>query len=285
MITANLVGTGPWAEKIFRNAHANTIRIANVVNRSGVFPDWVRSDLGAVKGDLDPRIPLIIAAGPEANAEFLDDPRFSETPMFIEKPAVLDVESALRHRHRKALTTVNYVTLHDINFCCALRAVHGTRQVRIARRNLGSGPKRAFSALWDYGPHEMSIFCALELGHPTEVHARAFKNDGGSVYDVTVHTAAGDRFNTVFGNISLGRQNTMSILSDTGWTEIDFQTGHCSSNGSVLASALPGGALRESLVKFARDVYFGPSPNDTLTGWKTTEVVTRLLEEIEHQTR
>jgi len=284
MITANLVGTGPWAEKIFRNIHTNTIRIANVVNRSGIFPDWVPQDLRSKREDLDPGTPLIIAAGPAANVEFLDDPRFVDTPMFIEKPAVLDVDSTLRYRSRKALTTINYVTLHDINYAFARRAVCGAKGARITRRNLGSGPKRAFSALWDYGPHEMSIFCGLGLRYPTEVHAHAFKNDGGSVYDVTIRTVGGDRFNTIFGNISVGRQNTMSILTDSGWTDLDFQTGHCSSNGSILASARPGGALRESLAKFSRDSS-GPPPDDTLTGWKMTELVTRILAEVEYQTR
>lgn len=285
----NIVGSGNWAQKLYRSCLDAGFRVDRVLNRSGQFPGWVPENSRGLFSDYVPdSTPLLVAAGPELNAQVLQDPRFHHTPLFLEKPATTDLALTLSLLERPAPTAVDYVLLFSSAFQFIQEKLQGIplRDVCIQRVNVGSGPQRSFSALWDYGPHEASMFHHLGLGHPTDIRARSYASPLGSSYDVEISSVSGARFRTSFGNLSNQRQNFLRILSPDILIEWDCVHSTVQYNGSdvPLRVKQDGTPLVRSISAFMRMVS-DPNYRDSRLGWYTTEITTRILKEVETQTR
>ncbi len=206
MIRLGLIGCGKWGVNYLSAAHHAGAAVTHVARMSKglspfsyaawesgftVFKDW--GDMLSAPVDA-----FVVAAPPEAHVEVCARLLELGRPVMVEKPMALGVEDSL-HLGRLAANSgapflVNHVHLFSPAFL-GLRDIAMSEArpsgVRIAARGGGEGPYRGYSALWDYGPHDLSMCLSLGLGNPTSVKgswAPLTSSDGrrGSHYDLTV---------------------------------------------------------------------------------------------------
>jgi len=147
---------------------------------------------------------FIVATPPDSHEEICTTLLAAGRAVMVEKPLALTVRAAnaiveastksgavllVNHQH---LFAPAYETLRDM--------VHGGPLWAVRSEAGGSGPHRAYSALWDYGPHDVAMSLGLARG-PVSVrdakkHGNTFVVDlslGTSIAHVTVSTSMRQR--------------------------------------------------------------------------------------------
>lgn len=109
---------------------------------------------------------------------------------------------------------VNHLHLFSPAYLRLRELFHAARppKCRIFSRGGNVGPRRDFSALWDYAPHDLSMIMGLGLGNPTFVsglHAPD-SEDGSTCHDVNVG----------FGGHEANVQVWNGKLPKTRWFEV-----------------------------------------------------------------
>lgn len=278
----DIVGSGPWGLNIYKSLSKLGVETRFVMNKSGVFPTWVpeakRKSFNTWSYDSPA---LIIAANPDLNHRSILDPRFSSIPVFIEKPACTDLSVCMK-KNPESLVFVDY-TLSYSPFFSKVRSLLGDfeeKKTRIYRENFGPS-SRQFPVLWDWGPHEVSMYSHLGLSDPSTVDCHAHSSGNGNMYELNLDSIRGAKFTSIFGNVSNVRRNYLRISTPDKLIEWDVSNSSLRFNGSdVPVQIIPeNSALCLSLASFLRSASCGDS--DYKSEWKTTELVTRTLCEVD----
>ncbi len=167
MIRLGLIGTGPWGRQILkstRNIHG--LEIVSAFSRSvpddlgiPVYQDWRDCLKTAVDG-------VILASHPDINSDAILEFASAGIPVMVEKPLCLTrATAALLEQFIRpdALILVDHIHLFSPAFL-RLRDIvlsSGASDIVTTSRGLGPGPERDFSALFDYGAHDVSMNLAL----------------------------------------------------------------------------------------------------------------------------
>lgn len=278
----DLIGTGPWALNIYRSCREIGIPIRHVMNRSGVFPTWVpdgqRKRLDTWGYDSSA---LIVAASPDFHHQVITDSGFNGMPVFVEKPACTRLDVALQ-KPQDRFVFVDYTLSHSLFFDTVCRLLSDTPedQISVFRENYGPS-SRDFPVLWDWGPHEVSIYSHLGLSDPGEMSCKVHSSDCGNQYELQMTSVRGAKFTSFFGNVSNVRRNYLRIFTPDKLIEWDVTNSSLRYNGSDISVRTGPGktALCLSLSSFFRSVETGDT--DRKSDWNTTKLVTRVLCEIE----
>jgi len=225
-----LLGAGRWGQVYIRTlasladrcrlTHLCTSqsRPAGVSGDVAVVSDWrvlVRSDCDAV----------IIATPPHTHAEILEACLEARKPCIVEKPLCLDVATVERLHQRVQASGVPVLVDHTHLFSPAYQALtrdleeHGEPIRLILSEGMAFGPFRAHTpALWDWGPHDVSL-CLDLLGEcPEHIDALGGPSSPSGVPDqvsVRLDFPGGATAWIHVGRLSPQRRRTLSIVTDT----------------------------------------------------------------------
>ena len=179
-----LIGVGRWGKVYIKTlcslpdrcrlTHLATSKPSNAALVP--YPVTVLSDWRALlQSDCDA---VIIAAPPSTHAEILEACLDVEKPCIVEKPFCLDVGTAQRLQHRIQVSgvpvLVDHTHLFDPAYLVLKRSLDAAGEpIRfLFAEGGGWGPFRTdISALWDWGPHEVSLCLDLLADTPQHVSA------------------------------------------------------------------------------------------------------------------
>lgn len=187
MIRIGLIGLGRWGLKV-----ANTLReldktgcvkfsavCSSQADALSALPSGGKSFSDSAQmmssGLIDA---VIIATPPATHGPLLKLALERRMPAIVEKPLALSLsETESLKRAADAAQTpvlVDYIHLHHPAFLALVSAIEsaGSPIVSMASQGGGPGPVRDYSALWDYGPHDLSMQLFLAKAEkPTIVRA------------------------------------------------------------------------------------------------------------------
>lgn len=148
----------------------NAALVSHPVAISASWRDLVRSDCDAV----------IIATPPQAHAEILEACLEAGKPCIVEKPFCLDVATAERLHQRIQASgipvLVDHTHLFDPYYWSLRQALNEANEpIRVMlSEGMGFGPFRPETpALWDWGPHDLSLCLDLVGELPQQIDALA----------------------------------------------------------------------------------------------------------------
>lgn len=181
-----LIGAGRWGKVYIKTllalgercrlTHLCTSQPANarlVPYPAEIVRDWRR----AVRASCDA---VIIATPPQTHAEILDACLEAGKPCIVEKPLCLDVATAERLDERvrssQLPVLVNHTHLFNPYYLALKRALAESQEcIRlVASEGMAFGPFRTDTpALWDWGPHDLSLCLDLMGTAPERADAVA----------------------------------------------------------------------------------------------------------------
>ncbi|MDP3703261.1 MAG: Gfo/Idh/MocA family oxidoreductase [Candidatus Omnitrophota bacterium] len=225
-----LIGAGRWGRVYLRTLRSLTPRMrlahlgARHPERAGPLParvvvhqDWRR----VIRADCDA---VIIATPAHTHAAMLQACLEARKPCIVEKPLCLDVATAERLDRRVRSSGVPVLVNHTHLFSPAYRRLKqalasGREHTRVmVSEGMDLGPfRRETSALWDWGPHDVSL--CLDLLKTTPVQVDALGGPKGSrgtpeVVSLRLGFSGGVTAWIHAGCLSPRKRRTLSVFTD-----------------------------------------------------------------------
>jgi len=231
LVRLGLIGVGRWGKVYIwtilslgercRITHLGTRNPENATLLPypvNVMSDWRR----LIESDCDA---IIIATPPSTHAEIVEACLEARKPCMVEKPFCLDVATAERlHEQILAFNVpvlVNHTQLFNPAYQALRRALlEAGEPVRvILSEGMGLGPFRSdVSALWDWGPHDVSL-CVDLLGQvPLHVAALGGPTDprgAPELVSVRLDFPGGACAWIQAGRLSPSKRRHFSVFTDT----------------------------------------------------------------------
>ena len=239
MVRIGLIGMGRWGR-----VHANTAlalsarcRLTHLATSRPehaalipypvtVLPDWralVRADCEAV----------IIASPPDSHAEILEECLKRGKACLVEKPLCLDAQTAERLHQRVEALDVPVLVNHTQLFAPAYQQLKQTviergEPVRVLlSEGMGFGPFRTHtSALWDWGPHDVSLCLDLVGEFPRAVDALGGPrgpDDHPELISLRLDFPGGACAWIQVGRLAARKRRSLTVVTDSGcyaWDEL-----------------------------------------------------------------
>ncbi len=154
MIRLALIGAGKWGRNYIGAAlAAGNAEITQIVPRGMPIED--------VEADA-----VVIATGPKEAPALCIEALQAGLPVMVEKPAAITQEDAeaitIAARGKLLLVDHQHLFAHAYEELRARVICEPVRYVKTVAH--GMGPHRDYSALWDYGPHDVSMILGLGIG-------------------------------------------------------------------------------------------------------------------------
>ena len=203
MIKLGLIGCGRWGWRYIPSAlEAGNAKVTHVARVGKALAadgnPYRKGDVNAALSDckiiedwrdmVDEVDAFVVATPPVTHAQICAHLLELGRPVMVEKPFTLDVGLALSLQKiasaSKALLLINHLHL----FAPAYEKLRDTVLVakpsrcRIYSRAGNAGPYRDYSALWDYGSHDVAMCLGLGLGNPSSVRCMRMPDEFGCVH-------------------------------------------------------------------------------------------------------
>lgn len=203
MIRLGLIGCGRWGWRYIPSAllagnakvtHVSRVGKALASDENPYRRDEINAALSDCKLVEDWRDMVnevdafVVATPPSSHAQVCAHLLELGRPVMVEKPFTLDVKEALTIQAMasasKALLLVNNVHLFSPAYERLREIVLEAKpaHARVYSRGGGAGPYRDYSALWDYGPHDVSMCLGLGFGNPTAVRCLRMPDEFSCVH-------------------------------------------------------------------------------------------------------
>jgi len=206
-VRLGLIGAGRWGKNFIRTIRGlDGVMLSALCSRNPdsrslvdsnckILSDW-RDLLGTRLCD-----GVIIATPPDTHAEILGAMIHARMPSLVEKPLTLDLQQALDLqqllRQSPTPVLVDHIYLFHPAFIEMKRLSSQLGPIRSIQSEGGNhGPFRPnYTALWDYGPHDLSMCLDLMKSATQSVPCTASKTSQGGTYElhlslpVDVHAA------------------------------------------------------------------------------------------------
>ncbi len=194
-----LVGLGRWGKIFLHNILANpAAELAGVVTSRPeemkaalpaacrIFP--TTSDALAESWD-----GVILATPPQVHGPQLQLVMEAGIPALVEKPLCLNLNEAeallALEKELNARVLVDHVQLFHAGYERLWQEAHSAEMLEIESEGGGPGPFRDYSALWDYGAHDLSMILDLMGEEPLEINCRKTE-------EKLIHSSLGANFET-----------------------------------------------------------------------------------------
>jgi predicted dehydrogenase len=177
-----LIGCGAWGWRYIPSAlQAGNCEVTHVAatGREVLSPygvevvpssEWRRLIDAPVDG-------FIVATPPDSHEEIARTLLEAGRPVMLEKPMALDLGAALRimiaARNANTPLLINHQHLFAPAYEELLPLVAGWRDCAVISSGGSNGPYRRYSALWDYGPHDVAMVLGLHKDGVELTTARA----------------------------------------------------------------------------------------------------------------
>jgi hypothetical protein len=201
MIRFGVIGSGPWGTKVIQAIRGLGFQVS-VCNRHGEFDG---QEVARDYRTLIPEVDIVwVAAHPNVNCEIAAYALEHNKPTVVEKPVAFtsqQVAGLVRASKAKQVPLiVDYIWM----FNRSLRTFLSAEPWATLAITLGNdGPKRDYSALWDYGSHAIAVALNDDERQLTQV---AIESGGVGAYRVLLHFDDGAGAIITVGNEYAARQ-------------------------------------------------------------------------------
>ena len=243
MINLGLVGAGKWGKNYINTINRMPgIRLAAVVSSNSETRNFVQTDVklfsnwsSIIDLSLDG---LILAVPPKVQTEIAMCALKARLPLLLEKPMALDPKEAEKinkaSREQKVSILVNHIYLHNpvymklkqllINEGSEIKAIHTHSGNR--------GPfRKEWSALWDWGPHDLAMALDLVKGPASVKKVSLIKRDKGNKksgnYLIQLSLSNGATAELKFGNLMPNRVRQLRVQTYRGEYIFDETNNNC----------------------------------------------------------
>lgn len=223
MIKIGFIGLGKWATRYFNTIEKNfpNVKITCAArNGSTTPPDFVSSDVKifdhwskVVDFGIDG---LIICADPKFNIEISHYSLYKHIPVMIEKPISFSVKEieVLTELKSPPPILVNHIHLFSDHFQFIKNHFNRNSITDILSFGTNRGPYRSFSPLFDYAPHDVSMYVDLIGKTPTKTLCSKITNSIGELFTISL---TNDKLKTELnvGNGTNFRQRLLYVSDGT----------------------------------------------------------------------
>jgi len=233
VLRLGLVGFGKWGRNYVQaalaagNAQVTSVLLpedsptSELARASGLF---VTSDPYALDVDA-----VIVAAHPSRAAEFCEGFIGRGIPVMVEKPAALDLVSAQRILDAASVGDAVVLVAHQHLFATAYEYIRAQAQsvnlTEVTTRAGGNGPHRDYSALWDYGPHDVAMIFGLTGSDPICINSKQETGPEGSHVFIDLTFEKGTQASCEIWNDRLPKSRFLSVrTSNTEWIYDDLDS-------------------------------------------------------------
>lgn len=165
------IGTGPWGQNYLKVYKAFTVDVSVATRDS-----W--------RSLVDERPDgVVICTPPQTHIEIAQFALERNIPVMIEKPLALSAEEAEQLAKYAAPVLVDHLYLFTDGYQSLKRNIAGKQIRTIKTVGLGTRSHTGYSALWDYGSHDISMILDLMNRTPNIVSAIQI----GSIFEIELH--------------------------------------------------------------------------------------------------
>jgi predicted dehydrogenase len=253
MIKLGLIGFGKWGFRHIESSFAiRDVRFTHVsrpsnteqrhlLNGVSVVQDW--KQMAACGLDA-----VVIATDPASHSEIASFFLNKGTPVLIEKPVCLDSHSFSEIVDTSNRSGTPFGVSHIHLFSGAFEKLHhlvsskkpGTVKIDTFSRAFANGPYRDYSALWDYGPHDLSMCLRFDVGQRQYLHSHIHKIADGSFNNMYVEFDSGSRSSIVINNTETTKQRTFDLKIDGSiYTYDDTISNKCLKSSKLTINGTP----------------------------------------------
>lgn len=251
-----IVGVGRWGATILKTASGmpSLDLAAAVTSRSLQELREIAPFHGAVLeryeeldslGGLDG---VIIATPPEGRERIICHFLDSGVPVFAEKPLTLDVRQTaeLVQKARKSGVPLveDFIHLYSWAYIAISENLSSAGRIEIEATAGNDGPRRDYSPVFDYGPHDLAMALQLFKRMPQHLSVRVQDRRSELEFSTTVDMDFGSRgaASLAFSNVLAEKQRVFVCRSGRDeWIYDDLAQDKLSKNGSPHK---PGGTLQ-----------------------------------------
>lgn len=196
---------------------------------------FVTPELDALQVDA-----VIIATHPTSASHFCEYFIRRGTPVMVEKPVVLNIEDGRKIVDAVTATNTVFLVAHQHLFSHAYECIRdGTRDekiISVATQAGGDGPYRDYSALLDYGHHDISMIFGLVMSEPSRVALSCPSPDGHFYFQLESWFPSGVRASSRIWNDRLPKTRLLTVQTEKSvWIYDDLdQLGRLNRNGKYL---------------------------------------------------
>jgi predicted dehydrogenase len=226
MIRLGLIGAGRWGQRYLQTVARlypdGSVAITDVSRRtpeevpgSRLWPYW--EDVVAWAG-VDG---VIIATPPGLHYKMASVALALGVPTLLEKPATMSLRATegLLHiaRAKRTPCKVGHVHLASPAFQRVAKELRGESLKSVTLRGHGNGPRRDYSVLWDWAPHDLSMLFAL-TGTNSECEVTESDYEGftfGARWSAALN-CAGTTVSLSVGNIFQAKERLLDITCASG---------------------------------------------------------------------
>jgi predicted dehydrogenase len=236
-VRLGLIGAGRWGRnyiktiRVLPEARLSALATRNPANKElvdsscHITPDWHEL--------LDPKLVdgIIIATPPDLHAEMLEGAIRARLPAMVEKPLTLNLPDTVKlqslQRELNALVLVDHIRLFNSAYIELNRQAPALGQIREIHSESGNwGPFRDYTALWDYGPHDLSVTLTLLGQSPStvrieELERRRIENTLGGNYQIELGFRNDVRASIKLGNLFENKTLRLTVVLDQGTLILD----------------------------------------------------------------
>jgi len=293
MIRLGLIGCGAWGYRYIPAALQTGF--AKVTHASA---SWHRPDVPAslvrvpttewrslLQAPLDA---FIVATPPDTHEEICTTLLEAGRPVMVEKPFALSVEAAERIAVAAAKSGVPLLVNHQHLFAPAfetlLDVVGDGRRWTLESIAGNDGPERSYSALWDYGPHDvaMAVATAHRRGASAQVRAAIRALDADS-YRLEMSLGDSARMSAYVSRHLTKKTRLLRGTSCCGRVEYNEHAEHILTVDGKPRAVDPERPLQRAIRHFAEAVKTGKT--DWRFGAELPLAVTRILEQADRMTK
>lgn len=236
-VRLGLVGAGAWGRNFVRTVPEVPGSSISCVCRMdpSLRPDGLDPGI-PVTSDFDALLRLsdavIVATPPDSHPEYAIRAVRAGLPVLVEKPAALSLRETEAMFEEAAAAKVPLLVDHVHLFSQAFPVLREwTRSwspVSVSSVAGGDGPFRPYSALLDWGPHDVAM-CAALLGRPDDVEIVRRPSGSGELAEIFLgfgssfaHLTVGNGLNRRFRRLSVRCGDRTAVYDDVALDKLLF---------------------------------------------------------------
>ena len=199
MLNVALIGVGKWGKNYYRildDLHKKKIVNFKFISKFNIkkkhikyFDKKILNINELFKKNIDA---LFITSPPESHYEIAKESLNRNIPVFIEKPFTLSYCHVRKIKNllinKNLIFLINHQYLFSPYFLKLKKIINKKRIVSIYSEGHGVGPKRNYSTLWDWAPHDLSMIFSI-LGIKEKYYILSVKKtliNGGTNWNINL---------------------------------------------------------------------------------------------------
>ena len=229
MLNIALVGIGKWGKNYYRilcELHQKkniNFKYISKNNHKKINSKKFSKDIVSLENLFKKKIDLIIiSTPPQTHYEILKKSINHNIPVLVEKPLTLGLKQAENIRDlivkKKSIFFVNYQYLVSPYFIELKNLVNKKKIKSIYSEGHGIGPKRDYSVLWDWAPHDLSmIFNLLGMKENYEIYKvrKSFAKNNTSNWNIKMKIGKINIYISIGNNYKI-KSRKLVILEKSG---------------------------------------------------------------------